>query len=162
MSEIDVEHPRLRDPLSIVTRKQRQLLLLASLLGLTLVKTGIVPSKISGLGIEFQSADQRAILLIVALIVSYFLVAFTIYAASDFLAWKVSISKQVIEKTIADYEEDLRNDVSEPEIDEYRYEMYEKIEIYIKLITPTSIFRAFFDFALPIFFGGYSLFLLVR
>jgi hypothetical protein len=167
MTEGNLEHSRLQDALSSVTRKERQLLLGISLLGITLVKTGLVPSKISGLGIEFQSADKQALLSIVALVIGYFLVAFISYAASDFVAWKLSISKQAIEKAIAVYEKDLLGFFPQPgtideEIEKYKGEMYNKIRLYFKLITPTSIFRAFFDFGLPIAIGCYALFLLIR
>jgi hypothetical protein len=57
----------------------RRLLLRVSTIGITLVKTGLVPSKIFALGIEFTSTDQRSFLAIIALVTIYFLVAFAIY-----------------------------------------------------------------------------------
>ena len=167
MTKEDLEHSRLQDALSSVTRKERQFLLGISLLGIALVKAGLIPSKISGLGIEFQIADQQALLSIVASLIFYFFVAFISYAASDFLAWKLSISKQAIEKAIASYEDDLHGNFPQPgtidgEIEEYRHELHKKIRIYFKLIAPTSIFRAFFDFGLPIAIGCYALFILIR
>lgn len=92
MTEQDLQQTRLRDALSDVTRKERRHLLGISLLGVVLKKTGLVPSKISGLGIEFQNTDQRALLFIVAFVILYFLFAFIIYAFSDFLAWRLAIS----------------------------------------------------------------------
>jgi hypothetical protein len=46
------EQIRLRDPLAEVTRRERRLLLGASIIGLTVAKTGLVPTKISALGVE--------------------------------------------------------------------------------------------------------------
>jgi hypothetical protein len=77
-----------QDPLGDVTRKERRLLLGVSVLGVALVKTGLVPSKITALGIEFGKTDQRALMTIFGLVTLYFLVAFVIYGASDFIAWR--------------------------------------------------------------------------
>ena len=60
-----------RDPLTEVTRKERRLLLGMCVLGIVLVKTGLVPTKISAFGIEFSHTDQKFILIILAFVVSY-------------------------------------------------------------------------------------------
>ena len=78
---------KLQDPLSEVTRRERKYLLGISLLSIFVVKTGLVPTKISALGVEFNEANQESMLLILALMVLFFLVAFCFYALSDFLAW---------------------------------------------------------------------------
>ena len=75
------------DPLRAITRKERGVLLGASTLGIAVVKTGLVPSKISTLGIEFEQADKRALLILVGTIVLYFSIAFTLYSVHDYLAW---------------------------------------------------------------------------
>jgi hypothetical protein len=66
----------IRDPLSEVTRKERRLLLGVSVLGLAMVKIGLVPQKISALGVEFSSVNQKTLLYLIALIVVYFFVCF--------------------------------------------------------------------------------------
>jgi hypothetical protein len=167
MAEHDFEHPRLRDALSNVTRRERQFLLGISLLGITLIKAGLVPSKISGLGIEFQSADQEALLSIVAVVIVYFLVAFIIYATSDYLAWKIAISKQFIESAVSSYEKDILGLFPQPgtadeNIQEFKHDLQKKFRFYFKLITPTSIIRALFDFGLPIAVGCYALLLIIK
>jgi hypothetical protein len=89
------ETPRkviLNDPLSIVTRKERKLLLISSILGITIVKTGFIPTKISALGIEFAQTDQNSLLLVLGSIILYFLIAFLIYGTSDFLIWRLTYS----------------------------------------------------------------------
>jgi hypothetical protein len=168
MTEGDIEHAQLQDALSSVTRKERQFLLGISLLGIALVKTGLIPSKISGLGIEFQSANPQALLSIVACVILYFLVAFIIYAASDYVVWKLSISSQVHEKELDEYNDELHGyygpQTGSPEeaLEEYRHKLRKKILRYFKMIKPISIFRAFFDLGLPIIIGGYALFILIR
>lgn len=168
MTEQDLQQTRLRDALSDVTRKERRYLLGISLLGIALEKTGLVPSKISGLGIEFQNTDQRALLFIVAFVILYFLVAFIIYAFSDFLAWRLAINRQAIEREVSSYEKDIRGHYHPPgtiedDIENYEVELRRKLGVYFKfkLVTPTSIVRAFFDFGLPLAMGGYAFLILI-
>src|SRR5436305_2954409 len=66
----------LRDPLSEVTRKERRTLLGVAALGIVVAKAGIVPSRISALGVEFGKTDQATLLRMLALIIGYFLLAF--------------------------------------------------------------------------------------
>jgi hypothetical protein len=71
----------LRDPLSDVTRKERRLLLGMSVIGIAVVKTGLLPEKISALGIDFSETNQKSLLIVFSLVTIYFLAAFMIYAA---------------------------------------------------------------------------------
>lgn len=77
----------LKDPLSDVTRKERVYLLVTSTIGIAIAKTGLIPSRISALGIQFEEANQSALLLLLGSVAAYFLVAFIIYAVADFFAW---------------------------------------------------------------------------
>jgi hypothetical protein len=69
----------LADPLKEETRKARLYLLGVSMVGIAIVWTGLVPQEITTLGITFGQADRRALLLILALVVVYFLTAFAVY-----------------------------------------------------------------------------------
>jgi CspA family cold shock protein len=84
---------RLRDPLTPVTRKERTYLLGISAIAITLVKVGLVPTKISALGIEFSSFDQQALVRATTVAIAYFVVAFAIYAVSDFFLWRKAFDK---------------------------------------------------------------------
>ena len=75
-----------RDPLTPVTRKERLYLLAVSMIGIAIVQTGLVPSKIATFGIELDKPDRSALLFLLALVTAYFLVAFIVYAASDYVA----------------------------------------------------------------------------
>jgi hypothetical protein len=95
----------LKDPLSDVTRKERLYLLATSTLGIAIVKTGLVPSRISALGVQFEEANQRALLLMLGIVVAYFFGAFIIYAVADFFAWlddyrAVVLARQRLEKRL--------------------------------------------------------------
>ena len=78
-----VSQVRLRDPLSEVTRKKRRALLWVSALGIVVVKSGLIPSKISALGIEFSPTDQHTLMLALGAAVAYLLLALLLYASSD-------------------------------------------------------------------------------
>jgi hypothetical protein len=73
------------DPLSEVTRKTRLYLLAVSLIGVAMVTTGLVPTKIATFGIELEQPNRSALLFLIALVNLYFLAAFIIYAVSDYM-----------------------------------------------------------------------------
>jgi hypothetical protein len=73
------------DPLSEVTRKTRLYLLAVSLIGVAMVTTGLVPTKIATFGIELEQPNRSALLILIALVNLYFLAAFIIYAVSDYM-----------------------------------------------------------------------------
>lgn len=77
----------LGDPLREVTRKERRALLGLCMVAIVVVKTGLIPTKISAVGIEFSSTHQESLLFILGLIVLYFFLGFLLYAITDFIAW---------------------------------------------------------------------------
>ena len=167
MTNHNFEQSLLRDALSEVARKERRSLLGISLFGITIAIGGMVPSKIPSLGIEFQLANQQALLLIVASIILYFIVAFIIYAASDYLSWKLEIKSWALEKAVSENEEVYHYYCPQPgtceeEIERDMGKLHKKYRIYFRLVAPISIVRALFDFGLPLAVGASALFLLVR
>ena len=85
-AEPSADEVLVRDPLAPVTRKERLYLLAVSMIGIAMVKTGLVPTKIATFGIELDKPNRSALLFLLALITIYFFVAFLIYAASDYVA----------------------------------------------------------------------------
>ncbi|GAB3754198.1 hypothetical protein [Lysobacter olei] len=81
------------DPLSDVTRKERRMLLGLDVLAIFVSTTGLVPTKISALGVEFGAADQRAFLYVFAAVLAYFVAAFLVYGVSDYLGWRIRHSR---------------------------------------------------------------------
>lgn len=77
---------QLRDPFNETTRKVRRNLMGSCAIGLVIIKAGLIPTKVSALGIEFTQTDQTALLRIMALVVLYFLVSFAVYAWSETVA----------------------------------------------------------------------------
>lgn len=168
----------LRDPLTELTRKERRSLLLASALGVIFVKGGFVPSKIATFGIEFTETDQRSLLLVVSVIVLYFLTGFFLYAASDFIAWRmawVDAFRAAVEESenrpprkplvLDDVDDD---DDPWIEFDQSMHETYvnnwsrelDKNMKFLRLSSPISFLRALFEFFLPLAIGGYAVYAL--
>ena len=156
----------LEDPLKDVTRKERKFLLATSLIGIGVVRTGLVPSKISALGIEFTSANQYSILSIFSLVVLYFLVAFIIYAFSDFLIWRRSLRRQRQEFALEGARfKKMKNFTVDDLPTEEELAVYRKpnglfLVSYWNPI-PVSIIRAIFEFLLPIIIGIIAIYFLI-
>lgn len=174
---------RLQDPLTGTTRHMRSSLLASSVLGLIIAKTGLIPSRIGDLGIEF-TADHRASLIIIVLFtVLYFFVAFLVYALSDFSRWQLSLRasllrKKAIENRAALYKEPglqaeteipgaqgmaLRQEAARARLDKTLDEAKENyLWPYWQMATPLGWVRAFLEFTFPLAFGIYTIYLLVK
>jgi len=83
MSPHDIAGERVATPLSEATHKTRGKLLVASATGIVIFHTGLVPEKIEGLGITFNSGQQNAMLFCLLGLIAFLLVSFTISAISD-------------------------------------------------------------------------------
>lgn len=97
LPELDVSLPQelLKDILREETRKERRNLLAASAVGIVIVKAGLIPTKISALGIDFSQTDQRTLLWVLLGVTAYFLAMFVVYALSDILAFWVALGPKV-------------------------------------------------------------------
>src|SRR5437762_2235765 len=160
MAELTPAQIRIRDPLSEVTRKERRFLLGISIIAIALVRTGLVPSRISALGIEFSQTDQKSLLSILALVTLYFLVAFSLYAISDFVAWRLAFVEALKEwsaqqaEFVTSRQEEIRADIYRKHAVRFRY---------VSLLAgPVSFFRAIFEFLLPLLVGVYATVLLLK
>lgn len=156
------ETPRkvtLNDPLSTVTRRERKFLLVSSITGITIVKTGFIPSKISALGIEFAQTDQNSLLFVIGLVILYFLIAFLIYGTSDFLIWRLNYSSVLQDAMINQWKSDVEK-TPVMEMSGYIAKHLDsgflaRVSFYVTQIV--SWLRAVFEFLLPIFLGIYAI-----
>jgi len=149
-----VSEVRLLDPLSKVTRKERRNLLIANSLGFVMIKVGVIPTKISALGIEFSLSDQRALLAFTALLIGYFLISFLLYSATDLIAWRIAISRTRL--NILKISE-LHTGVDEAEVREIR----RRLMRWALSSRPVSFIRAILDFGFPIVYAGYVVWILL-
>ncbi len=150
---------KLSDPLSEVARRERKFLLASSILGIAMVKAGIVPSKISALGIEFAKTDQNLLLSVIGIIILYFLVAFLIYAASDIIIWHHSFSQSLKASMVARWKSEAERDPV-MEIGDYIDDFLRRpfsVRFILGLTTPVSLLRAIFEFLLPVTVGIYAI-----
>jgi hypothetical protein len=147
---------RVRDPLSEVTRKERRYLLGISTLGFIMVKTGLIPAKITTFGIEFSETDQRSLLFIIGLVTLYFLISFVAYAGSDFVAWRIAINSTRLR---------LLGEIAEDRERIYPHEDSHKLQDRLfflgQLSHPISWGRALLEFLFPFLFGLYMTILLL-
>ena len=150
----------LGDPLAEVTRKERRMLLGVSVLGIALVKTGLVPTKISALGVEFDKTNQQALLTILAIVALYFLVAFVIYAGADFLAWRRALVAYRVERMREHAR--LQRELTPDHLKQEEALLWEQSRgsVLFGLGGPVSLLRASFEFLVPIAFGIYAILLL--
>jgi hypothetical protein len=145
-----------RDPLSEVTRKERRTLLAVSAVGTVMVKANIVPQKISALGIDFGEINKTILLRSIALLAIYFLVAFSLYAVSDFLAWRIAIQHYLLELSTQDEGEAIREAFLEDTVRK-RALYIDRLEKLGCLAKPLSFLRASFEFLFPIVFAIYAI-----
>jgi len=134
----------LSDPLSRETRNERKSLLAVSALGIVVVKTGLVPSRITALGIEFSPADKIMLLRVIAAIVAYFILAFVVYAWADYLAWQTTFRVLILARM---RERLIRGNLA-----------------YVRGLPRenASLIRMVFEFVFPIAIAIYGIVLLLR
>lgn len=145
------------DPLSEISRKERRMLLGLSMVAILLTYGGALPERITTLGVELSSGNQRVFLLILAIGIFYFLAAFFLYAVSDFIVWR----KKIAEERIAQAKEILDDlvfggqprDQYEAELLSERNKALAEYEVWARLTKPMSFTRAFFELVLPMLVG---------
>jgi len=76
------------DLLSERTYSDRRNLLVIAAVSLVIAKTGLLPTKITALGIEFSQIQQQAMLTILAAFLAYFVATFVVHAVADYYAWR--------------------------------------------------------------------------
>jgi len=150
-------HLKVKDPLSEVTRKERRSLLAVSLIALVIVKVGLLPEEITTLGIKFAAHDKGGLITIFVFTISFYLIAFLIYALSDFISWRLAFiaerkksfkeSRETLIKEGVVLEEDLKISILENKWD--------------SVSTTTSRIRAIFEFIVPIAIAIYSIIILL-
>ena len=152
----DVARPveaMLRDPLTDVARKERRSLLGISMVAVLVGKTGLVPEKIENLGITFTAPERAALLWVLLAIVVYYTFAFVSYATSDLLTYRhaVHLGRQEIRRQrLADA--NVKDNLTKPGDPEASSPWR-----LTRWVTPASVFRAIFDFVVPVLVAIYAL-----
>ena len=165
------------DCLSEVTRKERRSLLGISMLGIVITQAELVPTKISALGVEFSQANQAVLLLILAFVVGYYLLAFIIYRLADFSVWRLRFGEIAVKDT-EELKHSLINESKEHSEPEPEADPDEKVHLsnaesssiknrfssisksgkrWVAVAPTISVARAAFDFLLPIVLAVYAI-----
>jgi hypothetical protein len=148
-------------------------------LGVIIEKTGLLPSKIDNLGIEFTADHKTFVLVIILGAVIYFLVEFFVYALSDFARWQLNRRSLLLPRkakdnralifeafyeTIPDNQDmSIREAAARARMDKVLDEAMRKyMRPYWQMAGPLGWIRAFLEFVFPILFSGYTIFLLLR
>lgn len=149
------------DPLSEVSRKERRMLLGLSMLSLFFTHGGALPTKLTALGVELGTGEQRTFLYIIAVGLLYFLSAFFLYAMSDFIVWRKKITEEYIEEAKKMIRSDMYDNSPQDQYDALvqseESKAWSKYQIWVRLTKPMSLSRAIFEFLLPIMVAIYSI-----
>lgn len=139
----------LGDPLSEVTRKERRNLLIASFTGIAIATMGMVPTKLSALGIDFSPPAQNLFPLLVAIVVAYFLFAFATYGLADFFIWRQQYQDHFVRREL-----EARDCTYE---DQLAYEEYHagisRADWLYNWHNPLAFVRISFEFLIPFALG---------
>jgi hypothetical protein len=147
----------LKDALSKEARDERRNLLVGSAIGIIVARTGLIPTKITTLGIEFNAANLSSLLWVVAIIVGYFWFAFLIYSFSDVFSWRITLRTTVdnyLEKRLAEIKEKSSKSIVK-ETSPLRF------MFLLKTVRPMSWIRIIFECALPLVVGMTAIVLLL-
>lgn len=158
----------LQDPLREVTRKERRNLLGVSAIAITMAHAGIVPERISVLGVEFSKVDQRSLLILISVVVLYFMLAFVFYGITDYLNWRLAWYQALADfqiwrraltgRRIHQGRETVGAGIGEDDLDleEVRQDLLKEIGAgrTYELGRHASRARAGFEFLLPLAVGG--------
>lgn len=146
----------LEDPLSTISRAEHRNLLISCVVALLVSFAGLVPSKVSALGIELTAPEQRAFIITLAGIILYFSIAFLAYGLTDFFIWRQKYQNYL--SSASSYME------SWTEEDQHHYEMSNlpRIAWLYRWAPRIAVLRIFFEYGLPLIIGTLSIAFLVR
>jgi len=126
----------------------------------------MLPTKITALGVDFNAADQRTVVKILAWILIYYAATFLAYAASDFITWRLRLSEAWRIFMTTEIPLPIRKEGPATGLDALqraKYEMAAQRDNFAISASPwVSIIRAMIEFLLPIVFGIYVAVLLFR
>jgi len=151
MAEDNLFQNRLREPFTEVTRRTRRNFLAASVVGIVIVKVGLIPTKISAFGIDFTQSNQNALLNLITLVISYFGIAFFVYMLSELTAWQIAFRSQEL-KRIQDKE---KLKIEHEDHDRMHWFM-SRYRLTTNIANPMFILRILFEVGVPLTVGIYA------
>ena len=179
MNPFEANIIRVSDPLSLHTRSVRKSLLISSVVAIFIANTGLIPAKISALGVEFSQTDRDSMLWVLGLVVAFLLVSFAVTAAADFTAWRISFSAKAWEEESQGYDNVRKSMLESRSLkDEDRKELAEierrigaiwrsaghvgRYSAFERVVGTISGARVVVEFVVPLATGIWSIVLLIR
>ena len=166
------------DPLKEETRRVRKTLLIWCLASVAVTSGKLFPTEVTALGMKVTATSHAFLLMLLALIIAYHLIAFGVYASSDFAHWYVDHFSTQWEDDVAVYEsyksellaktklsDDDRQFIEEHERRLGAIWRAEPSNIFIRVeraVPFISIARALVDFLLPMAVGAGALYIIIK
>lgn len=143
----------LADPLSSIARAERRNLLLAATLAILIAHVNLVPTRMSALGLEFAPPAQASFLVVTALVVGYFMLAFATYALADLFVWRKRYYDYLaaVERESKDWT--LQDQIEHDEV----HANLPTIDWYYQWSPRVANVRMLFEFVLPLLVGAYAI-----
>jgi hypothetical protein len=155
---LDPTTARVSDPLSLITRKNRIGLLSSSLVAILFVQAGLVPTKLSVFGTQFDNWNNTNLITVNLFVSAYYLLAFSISGISDLMVYKMQIFAADTENDRL-YEELLQREADDELTEQdkiliYRHKTHRWI---FKASNPIAFLRLVVEFLLPVVIGVYAI-----
>ena len=143
----------LAEPLSSIARAERRNLLLAATLAILIAHVNLVPTRMSALGLEFAPPAQASFLVVTALVVGYFMLAFATYALADLFVWRKRYYDYLaaVERESKDWT--LQDQIEHDEV----HANLPTIDWYYQWSPRVANVRMLFEFVLPLLVGAYAI-----
>lgn len=144
---------KLQSPLGERSVRRMTRLLVFGATAATVAHTGLIPTQIEGLGIQFSTTDQRAFAIILVLIISYLLVVFALSTTVDGQVARLR-RKEYLEGEMSgiSFEGTTWKDISSR-----LQEIHNPLEMEEVEITRLGIYTVLIELYLPILVGIYGI-----
>ncbi|ELK8311673.1 TPA: hypothetical protein I7693_21930 [Vibrio vulnificus] len=139
----------LKDPFTETTRKVRNHLMVAGLIGVLVADVGLIPSKVSALGIEFTGVEQANLLRLLFGVMIYYVVTFAIYSISELSASKLNEVNEKFDGASDEMQSNFVINLLGSKFGEYR-------EFQELKSGALSGLRSFYEVLIPLAWGCYS------
>ncbi len=118
---------------------------------------GLIPTRLSALGIEFSAPAQVYFVALVAALVCYFFIAFIVYGSSDVFVCYKKYQDYLVASEIAS---DNWSQEDQERYDELHTRIPRAAWLY-SWSKPVFFFRIVFEFVVPLLVGAVSVYLLL-
>ena len=150
-----------KNPWSEETQNIRQQLLVTGVIGLVIGTAGIFPKKIDAFGLQLDDINQRALLIVWAMVVGYLAVTYFFYCYSDFMArfWRDLFLLKIgnLEMTIKPLDEQSNADSISPFVED----LVDYVRRTKYRLQTVHMLRLTLDFAVPFFVGVFAVISLI-